>query len=248
MNKATSLLKDIQDLDTRIIKEKNCIEKIPQQIVEFEHHFHEVKREFEKKRKDLDVAMKERKEHEDDLDDVTEKINKLKSRIAEIKTNKEYQAHLKEIESVEEQKSSVEDEILLAMDRVDEIKNSLNLLEERLNVENSKIDEKMALLKKDQEDAKKELDHLLLKRDDLSKAMDSDLYNQYMHLLENKNARAVSRVKEEVCMGCNMSIPPQTYAEVIKNDRLIKCPQCGRFLYYEPEGKEENPSNPPAPS
>ncbi len=241
MPKKSSILRELQTFDTKIIKEKNLIEKIPENIVKYEQYFHLIMKECEEKKKELNAAVKVRKEHETHLDEVMDRIRKLKERIPGIKTNKEYQLHLKEIESVEKQKNAVEDDILIGMDRVDEIEKGLNQLEERLKIEETKVKEKMALLKKEQDEAHKELGQLLVRRNTLSSSLETEIYKQYMNLIENKNALAVVRVKDEICMGCNMSIPPQTYAEVIKNENLLKCPQCGRFLYYDPELKEETP-------
>jgi len=43
---------------------------------------------------------------------------------------------------------------------------------------------------------------------------------------------AVINVKNEICMGCFMNIPPQLYIEVQRENSLILCPQCSRILYH----------------
>jgi predicted nucleic acid-binding Zn-ribbon protein len=46
------------------------------------------------------------------------------------------------------------------------------------------------------------------------------------------DGEAVAQGKNEVCMGCFMNIPPQLFIEVQRGDKLIKCPQCSRFLFF----------------
>jgi predicted nucleic acid-binding Zn-ribbon protein len=54
-----------------------------------------------------------------------------------------------------------------------------------------------------------------------------------MGLIESSGGIAVTEVKEEVCQGCNMNIPPQLYVEIKSNEEIIQCPQCRRILYYK---------------
>ena len=48
-----------------------------------------------------------------------QKVEKLKARTSEIKTNKEYPALLKEIETAEKENKAIEDEILVLMEKID---------------------------------------------------------------------------------------------------------------------------------
>ncbi len=115
MNKFINLLREIQALDSKIIKENKLIEQIPQKISEFEKPLKDIKLEFEKINKEQEIAVKKRREREADLDEIIDKIKKMKSRVNEIKTNKEYQAYLKEIEKAEELKYSTEDRLVMAL-------------------------------------------------------------------------------------------------------------------------------------
>jgi len=51
----------------------------------------------------LQTAQKNKRERDKDLEAGVQKIDKLKARTSEIKTNKEYQALLKEIEAAEQE-------------------------------------------------------------------------------------------------------------------------------------------------
>jgi len=58
------------------------------------------------------------------------------------------------------------------------------------------------------------------------------MYREYMKKLESGQGLAVVEVKDSVCMGCNMNIPPQLYVEVRKGEEIFTCPQCRRFLFF----------------
>ena len=78
----------------------------------------------------------------------------------------------------------------------------------------------------------KELVTLKKLRAGVVEATDSDVYDQYIMLLEIYHGHAVSEVREEICQGCNMNIPPQLFVEIKKNEDIYHCPQCRRILYY----------------
>ena len=60
-----------------------------------------------------------------------------------------------------------------------------------------------------------------------------------MRKLKKENGLAIAKVRNEVCTGCNMNIPPQLYNEVLKLNRLIQCPNCKKILSVSSAKSEE---------
>jgi len=147
----------------------------------------------------------------------------------EIKTNKEYQALLHEIEMIKDSNSREEEEILRLMDEIDEAKKSLSkkekevvILLEKIEVEKKTIQEKMT---HDDAGWSKQKE----RRETLAKQLESKLYRLYNTLREKRQEVSVVRAIHEICQGCFLNIPPQTFNEVQKNDTLIQCPHCIAF-------------------
>jgi predicted nucleic acid-binding Zn-ribbon protein len=150
----------------------------------------------------------------------------------EVKTNKEYQALLSEIDAIKEANSRQEEEILRLMEEIEEVKRSLGRREkevaaslEKIEGEKQRIQEKMS-----QDDAgwKKQME----RREVLTRQMEKKLFRLY-NTLQEKRRVGVVRVKNETCQGCFLNIPPQMYIEVQKNNALIQCPHCNRILFFE---------------
>ena len=57
--------------------------------------------------------------------------------------------------------------------------------------------------------------------------------SQYQKLLATKAGIAMAEARSESCSGCYMSIPPQVFVNVKKNESIITCPNCGRILYFK---------------
>src|SRR4030043_50165 len=119
MNEQIKCIVELQRIDSNILDRKHMMDVIPSKITKAEQPLKESRLALDKTKQRLGSLEKKKRDKEDELDGINEKIKKLKARIAEIKTNKEYQAHLKEIESVEKERYTVEDEILFVMEEID---------------------------------------------------------------------------------------------------------------------------------
>jgi predicted nucleic acid-binding Zn-ribbon protein len=75
-------------------------------------------------------------------------------------------------------------------------------------------------------------------REDLAGRVRPDVMKRYQHI-RAKRGLAVVPVRNGTCAGCNMSIPPQLYNQLIRGEQLFACPLCHRLIYYEPEPRPE---------
>jgi predicted nucleic acid-binding Zn-ribbon protein len=150
-----------------------------------------------------------------------------------VKTNKEYQALLSEIDAVKEANSRMEEEILQVLDEIDELKKDLlkrekevGVILEKIEVERKKLQEKIA-------HDEKAWNEQMERREVLSKQIESKLFKLYNTLKEKRQGVGVVSAKNETCQGCFVNVPPQMFIEVQKNNILIRCPNCNRILYWE---------------
>jgi predicted nucleic acid-binding Zn-ribbon protein len=236
------LLIQLQETDAHILEKRAFVDKVPLRIHEVDEPLKQASAELEKMKQKGEALLKKKREKEKALEEIQDKIRKMKARVSEIKTNKEYQAHLKEIEGSEAEISKVEEEILTVMEELDA---SLKLQKEKegkLNIELGKMNAFKKELDLEVQGHEKQLGLLKEERNGVVGRLDPDVYALYMKLLKAGNGRAVTRTKNEVCLGCNMNIPPQLFVEIMKNEDVIQCPQCRRILYFEEE-QETQPAS-----
>ncbi|GIW71599.1 MAG: hypothetical protein KatS3mg102_1141 [Planctomycetota bacterium] len=55
----------------------------------------------------------------------------------------------------------------------------------------------------------------------------------YERLRERGLARGLAAVQQRKCQGCYVELPTNLQAMVLAGRELVRCPQCGRFLYAE---------------
>lgn len=233
MENNLELLIKLQKLDSLILNKQSIIDEMPLKISEAELPLKEGQAALEKIKQQKDLLGKKKRDKERELDDFNEKIKKLKARTTEIKTNKEYQAQLKEIESAEKELYGLEDKILLIMEEMDAFSQDTKLEEGRIKSEKNKLETFKEKLENEISEAEKELVSLKEARKKIVEGINRETYNLYMGLIESSGGIAVTEVKGEVCQGCNMNIPPQLYVEIKSNEEIIQCPQCHRILYYK---------------
>jgi hypothetical protein len=234
MIKELVMLKEIQALDTDIISLMVKADSIPREISKYEQPCKDAQNEFERIKAELDASVKRRRSLEGAFEETTDRVAKLKARSAGIKTNKEYLAHKAEIEKVELEGRAVEDDILAAMESVEELQGRIKQSEAAYKNEKTNLEVKRAALEKEQAALKTDIDALNINRSEYLKSVDKGIYEQYKDFFRRKKNLAVVRAENAICTGCNMNMPPQLYVEVMKNDKLLTCPQCGRFLFYDP--------------
>ena len=231
MKEQLERLIELQKIDSKILDKKRMTDEIPLRISEAEFPLKESLTAIDKIKQRHDSLELKKRGKERELDDTNEKIKKLKTRTTEIKTNKEYQAHLKEIESVEKERNNIEDEILMVMEEIDTSSKEIESGEAKLRTEKDKIEVFKKKLESEMLEAERELLPLKEIRSKIVAAVDEELYGQYITLFESCSGLAVTEAKEEICLGCNMNIPPQLFVEIKRDEEIFHCPQCRRILY-----------------
>jgi predicted nucleic acid-binding Zn-ribbon protein len=233
------LLRELQkiDLDLKHIKEER--ERYPKEIKKLDEKKNIEKEKMQKEKERIELLEKERRQKEGHLNLEQEKIKRAEGRMFEVKTNKEYQALLNEVDAIKEASSREEEEILKILDEIDELKKSLSKREKEVAVVMEKVEAEKKIIQEkmvqDDEIWKKRME----RREVLTKRLESKLYKLYNTLKEKRQGVGVVSVKHETCQGCFVNVPPQMFIEVQKSNALIRCPNCNRILYWEGDGKKK---------
>ncbi len=149
-----------------------------------------------------------------------------------VKNNKEYQAVLKEIDELKAKNSSMENTMLEYLDDMDvknkeieEIKKDFQKLSKDMEME------KINLIHQNEE-REKELRNFNEEYELRLSDIPEDILREYEDIKKNVSKNAVVFVKDGICSGCNLSIPPQKYNELQKFKAIELCTRCGRIIYY----------------
>jgi hypothetical protein len=176
---------------------------------------------------------KQRRDRERDMSEAQGQKKKVEERLMSIKTNKEYQAALHEIDTIKALIKDKEDLILESMDAMETAKAELKKSENELDRARGVFEEKKRQIEVELKAYLADVDRQRQERDDLTRQMAPDILTNYQKLIKSKNGRAVAVVAYEQCMGCSMKIPAQIYNEVMLGEKINICPHCGRILLVD---------------
>jgi predicted nucleic acid-binding Zn-ribbon protein len=233
LKKQIALLIELQTIDQDIRTLNTKKQTLPEKASELDQTLKARKEKTEEERQGLEGLNKLHKEKESELKQGQEKLRKAKERLLEVKTNKEYQAMLTEIDTVEKSNGRIEEEILVLYDRIDEKKGFVKSHEKDLKqyqgsyeAERKQIDAELSSIDGELEIQQKKFEALV-------PALKPDLLRRYEMIKGRRNGVAVVSARNAVCSGCNMNLPPQLYNELQRSEELICCPNCNRILYWD---------------
>lgn len=246
MNEQLKLLIDLQDVDSAVLLIAEQIESLPVRLDHFKTPLKEAKEAFQKAQVKNEALIKKKKEKDLKLDEIQDTIDKMKSRSSEVKTNKEYDAHLKEIENFKKNRYQIEDEILALMEGIENFSSELKDEEIKIKKAEDEYKQQEKMIEEEQKTQHAEMEIQKAKRNDFVEKLEDRNYRKYMSLLERSGGVAVVETKNEICLGCNTNIPPQLYNDIKKNDDIYTCYYCKRFLFFkEPVPAENEPQKAP---
>lgn len=229
----------LQKIDAEAARINNRKKVLPGELARLAESFNAYCADVEKDRKIQEELQKTHKEKEDKLKRGVEGLKKAKDRLTDVKTNKEYQAMLKEIEGIELSNNAIEDEILVIMDKLDQIRLQVKNREQDLDEHRRNYEFHRQQLENELAGMEKEMSDYLEEGSVLKERINPDLLKRYETIKNKNNGIAVVSAWKEICAGCHMNIPPQMYIELQKDADINYCPHCNRIIYWEDKNKKD---------
>jgi len=228
-------LVQLQAIDSQIYALNEEKKVKPQEIEDLKAAFEAEKEQLNRLEKVSLDLQKEKKDRELELASKEENIKKLQTQLYQLKTNKEYNTMMQEIQNTKADASVVEDKILELMEKIDKAKNDIDEEKKKLQQEEQVFNAQ----KKEVEDRIKEIDDRLAQlesgRKQVTPDIDKKILAQYERILHNRDGLAIVGVKNNTCMGCNMFVPAQVINLIQMYERIITCDVCNRILIIPDE-------------
>ncbi len=229
------VLFQLQGNDSQIYgfnEEKNSV---PKEIETLKLAFEEKKNHLaEQEKKNLEL-LKAKKDAELELAGKEEVTKKFQAQLYSLKTNKEYNTMLAQIQDSKADASRVEDKILEIMDKTEssnknfeEAKKQLAEEEKIFNTEKKRVDDRL-------KEIENKISQLDVQRKQILPELDKKILSQYNRILENRQGLAIVEAKNNTCMGCNMFVPAQAHNLIKMYDRIVTCEVCNRILFIADE-------------
>jgi predicted nucleic acid-binding Zn-ribbon protein len=220
----------LQRQDSLILDARRRRDDIPRRRDALREAVNRAKALLEDAKKDLEQARLQRRSVEKDVEGITADSNKLERQLHDVKTNKEYQAILHEIELLKNKRSDYETRILESYDREEALVAAQRAAERAVQAEEGKLKEGEETLAKEAADLDQSLHSLEQDRNAVKPRVPGPLLSRYDRLLGARDGVAVAEIKKGACGACFKGLTPHALQEARRGEAIQTCEACGRIL------------------
>ncbi len=158
------------------------------------------------------------------------RLHDLQGKLNAANNNKEYQLLKDQIAADKQANSVLADEILEAMERIDQLHAAIKVAEENL----AKTKEEFNKVRKRMEEQQQGLESELARVQGELNAAEAEIpelfRDDYLRLARAMGADCMAPVDGESCGGCFTILSPQVH-DLIRRDKPVFCKSCGRLIY-----------------
>ena len=205
---------EVQDLEDEIAGLKTRIEKIENDITDFQQA----------------VVQKQ-----GEIKEAEESVERYKRQLDEVRNNREYDTLTKEIEFQSLEIELCNKKIREANVKVEDKKRELARTNDLVADRQQALEEKKNELDEIMLETREEEQVLKAKAEELETKIDPRLLSSFKRIRKNaRNGLGIVYVQRDACGGCFNKIPPQRQLDIKMHKKIIVCEYCGRIM-IDPE-------------
>lgn len=179
-----------------------------------------------------------RRSEELEIEVERERLRERETRLYAIKTNKEYQAAIKEIAESKQRLKDREDQAIGFMEQIEQCETRIAQLSAQLADTETECATQRAALAQEEMALKEAMTRERQARDVVAQQIAGEAMELYRKT-QRRFPDALAMVRSGVCSGCHMRLPPQRFVEIRQYVRIYDCPNCHRLLTIEEETSDE---------
>jgi predicted nucleic acid-binding Zn-ribbon protein len=238
----------LQRLDNQIASWRTIVAEGPDKLSQLRLKLTALEEEMTTLSAQLASSGQKKRELEAESADLVDRKAINQTRQLKAKNNEEYRAVLKEAEAILNQVTSRDNELLTLMEEMEKLEARKPDLEKAIQEETILYESQRNAIVTQVEESQKADEAAQAERARLTAALPPDVLGRYNIVARNRDGQAIAAVSDGQCQVCRLSVPPQLFNELQKNDRLLSCPNCARIIYWpgHPDLKppEETPADP----
>jgi predicted nucleic acid-binding Zn-ribbon protein len=226
-------LMELQGVEGEIKRLNAEIASLPKHLQAIETKLNSAKDRVEKAKAAIKADELAKRKYESEIQGQHEKIRKFREQSSSVKTNEQYKALMHEISFAEQEIRNLEDKILECMEDAENKERQLKSAEADFKAESAEIEKEKTQARAITEKDEKRLTELRQTETGLRSGIGDDSLRQYDRIAKHRGT-GLAEARDQRCLGCQIMLRPQVFAEVRKGERAIACDSCSRLLYYVP--------------
>lgn len=232
MNGDLELLLKLQNVDYDLGELERSKEYVPDMIENLRREIDETESQMENVKKQLSDARLEEKDVELNLKEKEEKLKKLQERMMAIKTNKEYDALIREIDQIKMDIGNLETRAVELMEIIETEGKDLEIITGKAESIRKTNGRQLSSLQEQIDSVGAKIDEKDKERKELASHVGKRAIATYERIRRGKGGAAVVAVRKRACGACYKALPPQRIQEIKLGEQIITCDSCGRMLVW----------------
>jgi predicted nucleic acid-binding Zn-ribbon protein len=229
-------LLDLQDLDSRADQLRHQRRSLPEHgaLAELAESRNRFAGQTQDARISVDDLAAEQAKVDADVEQVKTRRERDQHRIDQgvVNNPKDIQRMQQEMVSLERRITSLEDDEIEVMERLEEAQGALDALSSQLAETDARIIETTTIRDTKLAEIEKSLSELETRRAPLAAELPADLVGLYDRLRESKNGVGAALLRARRCGGCMLDLDNAELATIraAADDDVIRCEECSRIL------------------
>jgi len=227
------LLLKLQVIDYDLGELERSKEYLPDMMENLNREIQESDSKYQTTVKDLETARVTQNKLEVDIKAKEEELQKFQQQMMSIKTNKEYDALVSEIDSVKESISTKETELLETIELVTVLEKNIVEYKERMEQVRENNTRQLDILQQKIDSIGDKTSEKKDERKQIAASIPRSTMSVYERVRRGKGGAAVVAVKSRACGACYKNLTPKKIQDIRKGDKILTCDNCGRVLFWD---------------
>ncbi len=132
----------------------------------------------------------------------------------------------------------------MCIEKIEQLHRTANEAQEKLSVIGKAFTQEKQVLDELEHTLSTELADLEAQQQARSAHVEKGLLSRYNAIKAARKDQPLAEIKEGICSGCRLQLPPQLISEVKRSQDLHTCPYCRRMLYWDGQLPVESSQGP----
>ena len=227
------LLLKLQIIDYDLGELERSKEYLPDMMDNLNREIKEVQVKLVETTSELEVSRKRMNELELEVATKEASLQKYQQQMMSIKTNKEYDSLVAEIDSIKEAISGMETELLETIEQVSNLEKDIEEYNEKVSQIKSNNTKQLEILQEKVDSIGDKVSDKESERGKITNLIPRPTLSMYERVRKAKGRTAVVVVKKRACGSCYKALTPRQVQEIKKGDKIHTCENCGSLLFWE---------------
>lgn len=233
MNHDLELLLKLQSIDFDRGELERSKEYLPDMMNNLKREIKEVKEMLENAAAEYEENKIKQKKLELEISTGEAELQKFQQQMMSIKTNKEYDALVAEIDASKEKISNQETELLETIDKINHLEKDVKEFQEKQAKVEENNNRQLKILQEKIDSIGDKMAQMEKERSEVTASVPRQTLSVYERVRRGKGGHAVVVVKKRACGACYKALTPKMVQEIKKGDRIHTCESCGTMLFWD---------------